>query len=67
VKFGDGIDARLGSVLFILSEFNSSRLPSSRFLKYPQLPILFKYHGETFLSPFWCLSSAQRLKNHATK
>ena len=46
VKVGDGIEARLGSVLFVLFKFNFSRLPSSRFLRYRRSLILFTYHGE---------------------
>lgn len=49
VKVGDGIDARLGSVLF---ELNFSRPPSSRFLRYRWSPILFIYHGEQLLCLF---------------
>ena len=53
VKVGDGIEARLG---LVLSEFNFSRLPSSRFLRYRRSPILFTYHGEQFLSLFLMIS-----------
>jgi hypothetical protein len=66
VKVGDRIEARLGSVLFVLSEFNFSRLPSSRFLRYRRSPILFTYHGE-LLFLFLVISFCSVFENPTTK